>query len=250
MTHDIRIFSDYSQVVAAQSTRHGGVSLPPYASLNLGWSTADHPAHVAENRNRFFTTLGMDPARVASAHQVHGDAILHVLEPGRYDGYDALITREKDLMICVTVADCTPVLIFDAANEVVAAIHAGWRGTKLGIVSGTMRQMGELFGTRGRDCCAFIGACIDLCDYEVDADVADQFAPHFKKLDTKRGKFFLDLKSANRAQLLAEGVLPERIEVSPYSTVTHNTDFFSHRAEQGLTGRMLAAIGMKSISSP
>lgn len=250
MTHDIRIFSDYPQLVAAQSTRHGGVSQPPYASLNLGWSTADRPEHVAENRHRFFTALGMDPGRVASAHQVHGDAILHVLEPGRYDGYDALITAEKDLMICVTVADCTPVLIFDAANEVVAAVHAGWRGTKLEIVSATIRRMAQLFGTRGRDCCAFIGACIDQCDYEVDADVADQFAPAFKKADTARGKFFLDLKSANREQLLAEGVLAERIEISPYSTVTHNGEFFSHRAERGLTGRMLAAIGMKSLSSP
>ena len=250
MLQPSRIFSELPQLIAAQSTRHGGVSASPYNSLNLGWSTADNPLNTAENRRRFFSALGMKEDRVASAHQVHGDSILHVLKPGRYDGYDALITCEKDLLVCVSVADCTPILIFDAKNEAVAAIHAGWRGTVLSIVSSTLAQMKKLFGTRGSDCYAFVGTCIDGCDYEVDADVADHFGTAFKKMDLQSGKFFLDLKSANRHQLLDGGLSPERIEISPFSTQTHNSDYFSHRAEKGVTGRMLAAIGMKSLSSP
>lgn len=250
MLQPVRIFSQFPQLAAAQSTRHGGVSAPPYNSLNLGWSTADNQLNTSENRRRFFSALGIKENQVASAHQVHGDSILHVSKPGRYDGYDALITREKDLLVCVSIADCTPILIFDAKNEAVAAIHAGWRGTALSIVSSTLEQMKTVFGTQGRDCYAFIGTCIDVCDYEVDADVADYFDTAFKKMNPQIGKFFLDLKSANRQQLVEGGLSPERIEISPFSTLTHNSDYFSHRAEKGITGRMLAAIGMKSLSSP
>jgi len=250
MLQPVRIFSQFPQLAAAQSTRHGGVSAPPYNSLNLGWSTADNQLNTSENRRRFFSALGMKENQVASAHQVHGDSILHVSNPGRYDGYDALITREKDLLVCVSVADCTPILIFDAKNEAIAAIHAGWRGTALSIVSSTLEQMKTVFGTQGRDCYAFIGTCIDVCDYEVDADVADYFDTAFKKMNPQIGKFFLDLKLANRQQLVEGGLSPERIEISPFSTLTHNSDYFSHRAEKGITGRMLAAIGMKSLSSP
>jgi YfiH family protein len=249
MIHPIRIFSHFPKLTAAQSTRHGGVSMPPYNSLNLGWSTADNPRHVEENRKRFFAALGADTECIASAHQVHGNSILHVLHPGRYEGYDALITQKKGLLVCVSVADCTPVLIYDAENEVVAAVHAGWRGTVSGIVSDTLQQMKKLFGTKGHCCYSFIGTCIDSGNYEVDADVADRFDTAFKKNIPQKHKFLLDLKAANQQQLLNEGLLKEHIEISPYSTVTHNTDYFSHRAEQGITGRMLAVIGMKSLSS-
>lgn len=242
------IFSGFPLVVAGQSTRHGGVSPAPFHSLNLGLSTTDSAENVTENRRRFFGAMGFDPAQTASSHQVHGKEVLVTSQPGRYDGCDALITKEKDLLINVSVADCTPVLIFDPVQEVVAAVHAGWKGTSLGIVAGALHVMHKQYRTRSEDCLAFIGACIDACDYEVDNDVADHFHGEFKRWEASRGKFLLDLKSANRAQLISAGLQPGRIEVSPYSTVAHNTDYFSHRQEKGLTGRMLAVIGMKSIS--
>ncbi|HRK80376.1 MAG TPA: peptidoglycan editing factor PgeF [Saprospiraceae bacterium] len=234
-------------VVAGQSTRHGGVSEGAYASLNLGISTADDPQAVAENRRRFFAALGFDAAQTASAHQVHGDAVLHVQAPGRYDGYDALVTTKKDLLLNVTVADCTPILIYDPVNQAIAAVHAGWKGTVLQIVAKTLQKMETLFGTRGYDCQTFIGTCIDRCDYEVDEDVARHFDAEFAEWNAEKGKFQLDLKAANKAQLLAQGVQNQNIEVSPYSTASCVADFFSHRAEKGITGRMLAVIAMKNV---
>ncbi len=243
-----RIFADFPEVAAGQSTRHGGVSHPPYATLNLGLSTADNPEHVAENRKRFFAALGFAPAHTASAHQVHGIEILHVQAPGRYDGYDALVTQQQGLLLNVSVADCTPVLVYDPMHRAAAAIHAGWKGTARGIVRRTLAYMAETFGTHGADCRAYIGACIDACDYEVDGDVAFHFDEAFRVWDAARGKYLLNLKAANEAQLREAGLLPEHIEISPCSTVTHNSNFFSHRAEKGLTGRMLAAIGIKPLT--
>ncbi len=248
MFQPAKIFSSFPGLVAGQSTRHGGVSSAPYASLNLGLSTADSPKHVEENRRRFFRALGFEPEQTASSHQVHGDAVLHAVRPGRYDGYDAIVTAEKGLMINVSVADCTPVLIYDPLRRAMAAVHAGWKGTTLGITTQTLRRLGELFGTHSSDCYAYIGTCIDGCDYEVNADVALHFQEAFRTWDAARGKYMLNLKAANLAQLLAAGLLPENIEVSPYSTVTHSADYFSHRAEKGLTGRMLAVIGLKPLS--
>ncbi len=241
------ILASFPGLVAGQSTRHGGVSPAPYASLNLGLGTADAPDNVQENRLRFFTHIGFKPEQTASSHQVHGDRVLLASLPGRYDGHDALITQEKGLLITVSVADCTPILIYDPAREAIAAIHSGWKGTSLHIVDKTIQRMGKLFGTRGSDCYAYIGTCIDGCDYEVDADVALHFEDAYRIWDGHKGKYLLDLKAANHAQLLSAGLSPEHIEVSPFSTVTHNNDFFSHRAEKGLTGRMLAVIGMKTL---
>jgi hypothetical protein len=239
------IFSAHPQLLAAGSTRLGGVSQPPFASLNLGLSTDDDPLAVAENRLRFFAALGIDETCTASAYQVHGDAVLHVESPGRWEGYDALVTQQTGVYLCVTVADCTPILLWDPRQNIVAAVHAGWRGTSLRIVSKTLEEMRHRYGTNPSDCVAYIGTCIDACDYEVGADVADGFGPEFKRWDEGRQRFFLDLKKANKAQLLQAGVPEVNIEVSPYSTVKDNDRFFSYRKEAGQTGRMLYVIGIK-----
>ena len=240
------IFSSYPGLLAAGSTRLGGCSKPPFASLNLGVSTEDNLLAVAENRRRFFAALGVEEAHTASAHQVHGDAVLHVERPGRWEGYDALVTRQTGVYLCVTVADCTPILLWDPRQSVVAAVHAGWRGTQLRILSKTLEEMRHCYRSNPSDCVAYIGTCIDACDYEVGADVADGFEPEFKRWDEGRQRFFLDLKKANKAQLLQAGIPEAHFEVSPYSTVKDNDRFFSHRKEAGQTGRMLHVIGIKS----
>lgn len=240
-----RLFQDYPSLVAAESTRHGGVSTFPYASLNLGLYTPDEPAAVQENRRRFFHSLGASEETVAGSHQVHGDQVLQVEEAGQYQGFDALITDRPGLFLTVTVADCTPILLFDPRRQVVAAVHAGWRGTVAGIAAKTLATMQREYGCQPFDCRAYIGPCIDECSYEVDADVADHFPSSFRRWDPERKKFFIDLKAANRAQLLGAGIAATHLEVSPHSTVLHNHDYFSHRAEGGHTGRMLALIGRK-----
>ena len=245
------VFEPFKGLFAGQSTRHGGVSPAPWHSLNLGKSTDDDPANVAENRRRFCAEAGFDTSQLTWSKQVHGDQIRLVTEPGGAEGFDALITNLPGILLVVSVADCTPILIYDAENQAVAAIHAGWRGTVAGIVSKTLESMAQQFGTRGENCFAYIGTCIDECSFEVGDEVAECFAGDFKRFDPLRRKYLVDLKKANAAQCLAFGIPAAQLEVSPFSTVLNNEDYFSHRFEKGVTGRMLGAIGMRTwFSAP
>jgi hypothetical protein len=239
------IFHEFENLAVGQSTRHGGVSTAPYASLNLGLYTQDGDAEVMENRRRFFAALGFEESQTAGSHQVHGDEINLVETPGQVKAYDALITNKKGILLTATIADCVPVLIYDPINEACAAIHAGWKGTRAKIVSKTLSKMTKEFGTKAENCYAYIGACISECSFEVDEDVAQFFDSDYKRWDEEKQKFFIDLKACNRSYLLALGVPTQQIETSPYCTVLQNEHFFSYRAEKGKTGRMLAAIGIK-----
>ena len=243
------IFTLRPELVAAESTRHGGVSPAPYQSLNLGKNTADAPANTAENRRRFCAALGFASDALAWSKQVHGAEVRLVNAPGGAEGFDALVTQTPGVLLSVSVADCTPVLVFDPVHRAVAAIHAGWRGAAAGIIGKTLRVMAEQFGTHGADCLAYVGTCIDECSFEVGSEVATEFDPSFKRYDPERNKFFIDLKKNCTVQLLSAGLAAEHIEVSPFSTVLHNEDYFSHRKEGGITGRMLAVIGLRSQQS-
>lgn len=240
------VFAPFKALSAGQSTRHGGVSPAPWQSLNLGKSTDDDPANVAENRRRFCTAMGFEVAQLAWSRQVHGDQIRVVTVPGGSEGFDALVTNVPGILLAVSVADCTPILIYDSEKAVVTAIHAGWRGTAARLVSKTLELMAAQFGCCGKDCYAYVGTCIDECSFEVGDEVAEAFDVSFKRFDTQRQKYFVDLKKANATQCLAFGIPKKHLEISPSSTVLQHEDYFSHRFERGVTGRMLAAIGMRS----
>lgn len=239
------IFKAYDEVIAGQSTRHGGVSEEPFTSLNLSYSTGDNPEAVRENRNRFFSGLGIAEASVVSSVQVHSDKILHATKGGHYEGYDAFITDQKQLFLAVSVADCVPILIYDPAHQAVAAVHAGWRGTVEQIVQKTLVAMQEKFGTSPNQCVAYIGTAIAREDYQVGEEVACHFDSTHAQKDAVPGKFLLDLKAANRDQLRACGLGDNQIEVSPFSTYQYHQDFFSYRQSGGKTGRMMATIGIQ-----
>ncbi|MEL6863315.1 MAG: peptidoglycan editing factor PgeF [Bacteroidota bacterium] len=238
-------FSQFPALIAAQSTRHGGISPTPYASLNLSLHTDDHPNNVAINRQRFFEHLGIPMDRLAYSHQVHGHQVAIVDQAGALEGYDALISRQKGLFLCVTIADCLPILVYDPVQNGVAAIHAGWRGTVGRIVEKTLQLMIEHWGSRVADCFAYLGTAIDECSFEVDEDVARQFQDSHQRWDEKRGKYLIDLKKANMDQLLGMGFKRARISQSPYSTYLDNEHFFSYRKEGITSGRMLAVIGIR-----
>lgn len=238
------VFSPFTTLIAAESTRHGGVSAPPFASLNLGINTDDSAENINENRRRFFRDIGAATFGFASSFQVHGTNVYTATEAGRVEGYDALITNQPGLLIGVTVADCVPVLIYDRKNQAVAAIHAGWRGTIGGIVTSTLTSMAQQFGTTGENCFGYIGTCIDTMAFEIGADVADQFAPDYLRINPDNQRTCADLKSANADLLRQFGIPATQIAISPFSTVLHNTDYFSYRAEHGQTGRMLTVIGI------
>ncbi len=234
-----------AKIITAQSTREGGVSPEPFCSLNLGLSVNDDEKNVIKNRELFFGSLGIDIQQISRSHQVHGNKVLLVNEPITTEGYDALITNKPNNFLVVSIADCTPILIHDEKQNVVAAIHAGWRGTASNIVSNTLLEMQKNYGIKGEDCKAFIGACISYSNFEVGEEVATHFSDELKRFDTQKQKWFVDLKAANKKQLTEFGILPNNIEISNYCTITNNNLFFSHRLEKGKTGRMMAVIGMR-----
>lgn len=243
-THRIpAVFAPFNELIAAESTRNGGISPTPFASLNLGINTEDDSDNVDANRQRFFRAIKADAFGFASSHQVHGTEVLHATAAGRYDGYDALITNQPGLLIGVTVADCVPILIYDPAHQAVAAIHAGWRGTVGGIVTKTLETMQQQFGTVGAQCYAYVGTCIDETTFEVGEEVAGQFDPEFVHVNPISNKPCADLKATNVRLLSGFGIPTNQIGISGFSTVLNNDEYFSYRAEAGQTGRMLAVIG-------
>ncbi|GAB3563492.1 peptidoglycan editing factor PgeF [Spirosoma luteolum] len=239
------LLAQFPTVVAAESTRHGGVSPAPYASLNLGINTDDQPAHVDTNRQRFMEALGAGSFGFVSSLQVHGTAVYEATAPGRHEGYDALITNRPGLLVGVTVADCVPMLIYDAGQRAVAAVHAGWRGTVGNIVGHTLARMQQTYGTRAVDCYVYVGTCIDTESFGVGPEVASQFDADLVQPHPETQQPCADLKRANVRFCQQWGVPAAQIAVSPYSTVLHNHDYFSYRAERGQTGRMLAVIGLR-----
>lgn len=239
-----QIFQQFPEVIAAQSTRMGGVSPLPYG-LNMSSHVGDEPANVAENRKRFYEAVGVDDsARFVYQNQIHSANINVVLgDENVVPESDALITAKPNVLLAVSVADCTPVLIYDKRAHLIAAVHAGWRGTEQMITINTVRRIMEM-GSSPSDLYCFIGASASRAKYEVGFDVATLFEKkHLSELG--EGKFLLDVKMANEDQLLYAGVPKEQIEVCERCTIS-DEDLHSYRRDGKRSGRMLAIIGLKA----
>ena len=252
------------------STREGGVSIVYGGnSLNLGWTKDDDPSLVAENRRHFYRSAqdglpsGPDFETV-TIRQVHSALVLPVRkEDGVFEGRlqtadgkavleaDGAVTDLPGVMLGVQTADCVPVLIADVNKRVVAAIHAGWRGTVARIVEKGCATMREEYGSRPEDLVAAVGPSIGACCYAVGEEVRSEFGSQFAYSDalftTVSGQMHLDLWQANRRQLLDAGVAADKITVIGECTacaVSHGErKYFSHRDEHGFTGRMMSVIG-------
>ena len=245
--YDIRpgIFSAFREICALQTTRHGGISPEPFASLNLGHNTSDNPEHVQRNRQILCHRLGIDPSSLVTADQVHGTKVRHVVKGGHHAGYDAFVTDRANVYLCILTADCFPLLIYDYEHKAAGAVHAGWKGTAANVAGITLGAMQERFGTSPSACRAWIGTGISGNAYEVGKEVADRFAGKHLSISAD-GKIMLNLASANLDQLTGAGIPRSSIELSPFCTAGNNRDFFSHRRENGKTGRMIALIGINS----
>ena len=241
----INFFSFNDHLLAIESTRKGGSSEGAYASLNLGAFTNDLKEAVQQNKEILYSDLRINGDQIASSFQCHGNEVLNVVEPGYYEGFDALITNKKDIFLQILVADCTPILLFDPIHEVVAAIHAGWRGTANAIVQKTLDKMTLHFHTNPSDCFAYVGTCISQFYFEVDHDVAQYFDQEFYVFDKVIDKYFIVLKGCNARALSSAGLMKNHIAISPFCTVKDNDLFFSHRYEKGATGRFGVIIGMR-----
>lgn len=234
------------------SSRHGGVSPKPFDSLNLGAKTADRDENVAENRRLFCEAVNVEANRLVTGGQVHGSDIAIVTEKDamtRIPHVDALVTNCLGLPLMLVYADCVPLLFYDPRRKVVAVSHAGWKGTFLGIAGKTILAMQRHFGSDPADCLAAIGPSIGPDDYEVDTPVMEQILSAWNEAGsfstaTVPGRWQLDLWKWNTVQLQAAGVPNPNIVCSNISTRSHSSDFFSHRASGGVTGRFGALISL------
>ena len=226
------------------STRRGGVSQPPYDSLNLGRSTADHADAVAENRRRYLRQLGADLSRLVTVGQVHGTGVALATAPGFHPERDAIVSRVPGLLLAVSGADCLPILFVahGALGPAVAAAHAGWRGTAAGIPLATLAAVCEAADSGPGEVRVHLGPCIRECCYEVGPEVAERFAPQVVRL--RGGRRYLDVPEAARRQLIGAGVPPEAIEDTGACTACEPHWYFSHRRDRGVTGRQWGVIGL------
>lgn len=231
------------EVRSGFSLRHGGVSGRPFHTLNLGLSTSDAAENVHENRRRLFDMAGLPPGRLAVAGQVHGSRVAVVSDPGTYPGFDALVTRAPQVVLCITSADCAVVLLADVEARVIAACHSGWRGTVAQITRRTVEIMKEL-GARPDRLRAYVSPSISADHFEVGPDVAAEFAPSYVVERVDWRKPHVDLKGAIADQLVNCNLEPASIEVSPRCTFAETHDFFSYRAENGVTGRMMGFVSL------
>jgi hypothetical protein len=270
------------------STRPGGTSeletnsnarAAKESVLNLGFTDWDTRARVIQNRQAFQNALGAAKMRVIGLRQIHSDIVYtvgsdEVPQGAQAPQGDALITRERGVLLVVQTADCIPILLVDTKQRAIAAIHSGWRGTAQRIAEKTVGRMQMEFGTHPQDLIAAIGPGIAQCCYEVGHEVVKEFAAKFPNAhEWFEGPFDalensdndsnwlpwltmrppghapppprvkLDLVAANRAILANAGLPPEKIQSSDLCTACRSDLFFSYRRDHA-TGRMMAAIGM------
>jgi YfiH family protein len=255
------------------STKPGGVSQQGAEKvLNLGFTEWDTKENVLENRRRFQSALDASVVKLISLKQIHSD-VIHLFDsaPAEVCQGDASATNRPGLLLGVQTADCVPILLVDRKERAVAAVHAGWRGTLQRIVVKAIGQMQMQFKTKPADLLAAIGPSIGGCCYEVGTEVATQFLSQFAEAPGWFDEFrtgdepnpiqwlnrmppghqpppknvLLDLRRANRAQLLGAGLRAPNIFVSDLCTACRRDLLFSYRREGAQSGRLMSVIGIR-----
>ena len=240
------------------STRLGGVSQGIFASLNLSMNRGDDPDCVRENYRRFCAAIGADMEHLVCASQVHGDTVRSITsadlgigldqpEPWQADG---LVTDIPGVALTVFTADCLPILLYDPVRRVAGAVHAGWRGTALGVVTRAVERMVDCYGCQRLDILAAIGPGISKCCFETHEDVPNAMteamgASALSAIEVlPTGKFHVDLKALNVSRLKAAGLDPDHIAVSPDCTCCMPEKYWSHRYTHGERGSQAAMIAI------
>lgn len=250
--------SSYPDIFHFVTTRQGGCSKGDYASFNCSPFSDDDLECVRHNQEILLSAFPQKPSELVIPYQTHGievciintDYIQASLEERSrmLHGVDALVTDKQGYCLCVSTADCIPILLYDTRRKVIAAVHAGWRGTVAGILKRTLEVMEETYSTNAEDIIACIGPGISLQSFEVGDEVYDTFSKSgfdMQKITQKNkttNKWHIDLWEANRLQLLEAGVLPEHIDLSGICTYTNHEQLFSARRLGIKSGRILSGI--------
>lgn len=240
------------------TTRPGGVSTNVFSSLNLGCSRGDEETRVRENYRRVCAALGVEMGKLVLSSQVHEDTVRKVTldDAGKgldrkpdYDA-DGLMTNVPGVTLVTFGADCLTILLYDPVKKAAANVHAGWRGTALGIVERAVERMEAEYGSAPSDLVAVIGPGISKCCFETDGDVpeamsaalGDEAAQFTARLEN--GKYKVDLKGINALRLKRKGVLTTNIDISPDCTMCSHEKYWSHRYTQGKRGSQAALISL------
>ena len=234
-------------------TRHEGISPEPWSSLNLGGSGGDERSRVVENRRRVFQAFNIDNKNVHDVWQVHGDAVVCADGPREagepHQKADAILTNVPNLFLLMLFADCVPILLFDPIRRVAGIAHAGWKGTVLMVAQKAVNQMVLRYGSQPQNILAAVGPSIGPDHYNIGEDVIGAVGNVFgaaaeRMIHRHNGTVKLNLWESNRHILEMAGV--QNIEIAGICTACHVDDWFSHRAEQGKTGRFGVLIGLQA----
>ncbi len=222
--------------------------------FSLALHTGEESEKIIQNRELVSEMLEKNgKLHFIVAEQTHSDNITVVTElktrgwgslNDAVENCDALMTDLKDVVLTILTADCVPILLYDKEKKIVAAVHAGWKGTKAEIAAKTVRKMQEVFGSKPEDIVAGIAPAIGRCCYEVGEEVAKHFFDLLEGYTQKEEKYMLDLSYINKYQLLGAGLKEAHIEMSGICTACETERFFSYRKEQGCSGRFMSMIGM------
>jgi YfiH family protein len=247
------------ELTAGITGRNDGVSSGPFSSFNTALHCGDDPEAVLQNRQKLCTALGIEFQSYTCASQVHeaSPAIIWNDQKGAgRDNYndslnakDALITGEKGIMLNIHVADCIPLILYDAKQKIGALAHAGWKGTVKNIAVETVTQMIRELNCHSENIYGAIGPSIGSCCFEIGEETAETIKNSFPYQNPiviqKDGRYFADLQEANREQLLNCGISEDHIETARICTSCENGDFYSYRADKGTTGRFSAFLYIK-----
>ncbi len=241
--YQFNIFRDLP-IFHAVLTRQGGLSKPPYDSLNTGGTVGDDPEAVLENHRRIYEILDYPFGSRFDVWQVHGTRILKADAPRpigtSHSKADGIMTDKSGITLFMRFADCVPILLYDPQRKVIGIVHAGWQGTSQKIARATILNMVEHYGSNAEDILAGIGPSICRECYEVGDDVYRAFRNQFEVnaeefFHRKDTGLYLDLWESNKRVLMEAGV--QKIETAGICTACNLEDWYSHRAEGGKTGR-------------
>ncbi len=246
-----RFFTAHLPVLHGFTTRNGGASRGPFGTLNLGLSSGDRPEVVEGNRDALLSELGFERGQVCAFHQVHGDRVLTGAPSWFTEQADAAVSNDPGTLLVVSMADCLPVLYHDPVTGAVGAAHCGWRGTVSGLAGKMVGRMAEEFGSRPADLRVTYGPGIAGACYQVGAEVVERFREagfpeHVAWPDADAGKYRLDIRAANNWVLERAGVAAANIVDTGLCTHCQPERFYSHRRDDGVTGRHWAFISARA----
>lgn len=252
---------DYPGIAAGFTTKKGGFSKGDFSALNLGLHVNDDPGIVRINRDKIAEIVGFPASVWTCSEQVHENRIYEVTSVDKGKGVysykegipatDGLYTKESGIMLALLYADCVPLYFMAPSHHLIGVAHAGWKGTVKDIAGEMVRAWGEEYDVAPGEILAAVGPSIGSCCYAVDDRVIDQVNQVYPAADgyayqkIGEGQYSLDLKLLNKLLLIQAGVPQSNITASGYCTSCENSLFFSHRRDQGKTGRMLSYIGYK-----